>query len=181
MLCKACNKNQATIHYKSNINGKVVEKYLCSECAEKEGIHTKSAFEPIDMMDGFFGKNTDDIFGGLFAGMMNTPSSKSVSEPKVCSLCGMRYSEFLHAGKIGCAECYKTFSSSLGSTIKRIHGNVAHCGKVPEGKKNEISDRRKIEQLKAKLSEAIEKQEYEMAAKYRDEIKEIENKKGDDK
>ena len=38
MLCKSCNKNQATIHYKSNINGKVVEKYLCSECAEKEGI-----------------------------------------------------------------------------------------------------------------------------------------------
>ena len=81
----------------------------------------------------------------------------------------------LHGGKIGCSECYNVFSNSLGSTVKRIHGNVEHCGKVPEGKKSAVSDKKKIEALKSKLNEAIEKQEYEMAAKYRDEIREIEN------
>ncbi len=176
MLCQACKKNEAKIHYKTNINGKIGEMFLCGECAEKKGISNKSSFEPSDVFDGLFGKGTDDIFGGLFAGMMGDTGTKVVSEPKVCPVCGMRFSEFLHGGKIGCGECYNTFSASLNSTVKRIHGNVEHCGKVPEGKKSEISEKKKIEALKAKLSEAIEKQEYEMAAKYRDEIRELENK-----
>ena len=43
----------------------------------------------------------------------------------------------------------------------------------------EISHKRKIDELKTKLADAIEKQEYEMAAKYRDEIKALENKDGE--
>ena len=42
-----------------------------------------------------------------------------------------------------------------------------------------MSEKKKLESLRAKLTEAIEKQEYEMAAKYRDEIREIENKNGE--
>lgn len=149
--------------------------FLCPECAEKEGIAKKSAFKPIDAIDSFLSKETDDIFGGLFAGMVNQAGAKSVAEPKVCPMCGMRFSNFLHDGKIGCAECYKTFSQSLYPTIKRIHGNVGHNGKIPEGKMSEISTKRKITELKDKLQQAISKQEYEMAAKYRDEIKELES------
>lgn len=175
MLCQACKKNEAKIHYKTNINGKVSELFLCGECAEKNGISKKTAFEPVDVFDGLF-KGTDDLFGGLFAGMMGDTGTKVVSEPKVCPVCGMRFSEFLHGGKIGCGECYNTFSTSLNSTVKRIHGNVEHCGKVPEGKQSEISDKKKIESLKASLKDAIEKQEYEMAAKFRDEIRALENK-----
>ena len=176
MLCQACKKKNATVHYKTNVNGKVSELFLCADCAGNAGVVKKPAFEPIEVIDGFFGKGTDDIFGGLFAGMMNDSPAKNVDGQGVCPLCGMRFSEFLHGGKIGCGDCYKTFSSLLMPTVKRIHGNVEHCGKVPEGKKNNISAKRKIEELKAKLQTAIENQEYEMAAKYRDEIKEIENR-----
>lgn len=181
MICGICKSNTATIHYKTNLNGKQTELYLCPECAKKHGIGKKTVFEPIDVIDGFFGKSADDIFGGLFAGMMNDGSEKSINEPAVCKVCGMRFSEFLHGGKIGCAECYNAFSSSLNSTVKRIHGHASHCGKVPEGRKNAMSEKKKLEELRAKLNEAIEKQEYEMAAKYRDEIREIENKNGEGK
>lgn len=175
MICQVCNKNEAKVHYKTNINGKYTELYLCRECAEKKGLAKKTVFEPIEVIDGFFGKSADDIFGGFFAGMMNDSQTKS--EQTACPLCGMRFNEFLHGGKIGCAECYKTFSAPLVSTVKRIHGNVEHCGKIPEGKKSSLSVKKKIEELKTKLNKAIEDQEYEMAAKYRDEIKEIESKK----
>ena len=37
MRCDRCGKNEATFYYKSNINGKVEEKHLCSDCAEKLG------------------------------------------------------------------------------------------------------------------------------------------------
>lgn len=174
MLCQVCSKNKATIHYKSNIGGKSYEKYLCTECAEKQGVSTKNVFEPIDMMDGFFGKS-DDIFGGLFAGLVND-SVKKDRNSGVCPLCGMRFSEFLHGGKIGCSECYKTFKDSLESTIKRIHGNVAHCGKKLCADSEKMAVEKKTEELKKLLQQAIEKQEYEMAAKYRDEIRELEKK-----
>lgn len=179
MICQVCKSNNATIHYKTNLNGNKTELYLCEECAKKHGIAKKTNFEPINVIDGFFGKSTDDIFGGLFAGMMNDASKKSVNEPAVCKVCGMRFSDFLHGGKVGCSECYNVFSSSLSSTVKRIHGHASHCGKIPEGKKNEMSEKKKLESLREKLNRAIENQEYEMAAKYRDEIREIENKNGE--
>lgn len=178
MLCQACNKNNAAVHYKTNINGVVKEKYLCRECAEKHGAAQNEMFPPIDVMDGFFGK-TDDIFGGFFAGMMGEPQTRKSTEHKACPMCGMRYSEFLHEGKIGCSKCYETFAQSLGATIKRIHTNSEHLGKVPEGIKSAFSDKRKIDELRKKLNGAIEAQEYEMAAKYRDEIRELENKGGE--
>ncbi len=175
MLCQNCNKNSATIHYKSNLNGNTAEKYLCSECAEKMGLSKTAAFQPIDLIDGFLGSGSDDIFGSLLAGMMNDNNVKTINEPRVCTKCGMRFSDFLHGGKIGCADCYKTFSSSLGSTIKRLHGKSTHCGKMPEGFAGQNQNKKKIEELRSKLANAIEKQEYEMAAKYRDEIKALEN------
>ncbi len=181
MLCQNCKKNSASVHYKSNVNGNLTEKYLCSACAEKMGISAVPSFQPIELIDGFFGNEKDDIFGGFFAGMINDNAAKSVNEPKVCAKCGMRFSDFLHGGKIGCADCYKTFSASLGSTIKRLHGKVAHCGKMPKGFDEQIGNMKKIEALRIKLEKAIEEQEYEMAAKYRDEIKELENNKREGK
>ena len=178
MICQVCKKRDAVVHYKTNINGNQKELYLCRECAEKNGASQKIFFEPIDVIDGFLGKSSDDIFGGLLAGMMNDLPSKNINEPVACPVCGMRYSDFVHGGKIGCGECYKTFSSKFASTIKRIHGSAEHCGKVPGDKDGKISEKRKIESLKKKLSDAVENQEYELAAKYRDEIKEIENGEG---
>ena len=177
MLCQVCNKNTATIHYKSAINGNTTEKYLCPECAEKAGIGKKT----FKSTDSFFNVADDDIFGSLFAGMMNDSVKKSASTPSVCPMCGMRFSEFLHGGKIGCSKCYETFSASLYPTIKRIHSSAEHMGKIPQGLDKEMSDKKKIELLKSKLNEAIEKQEYEMAAKYRDEIRAIENEGKEEK
>ena len=36
MKCERCNKNEATFHSVTNINGKVSEKHLCNNCAKEE-------------------------------------------------------------------------------------------------------------------------------------------------
>ena len=41
MLCSICNKNKATIHYKTVTNGVAKEMHLCSECAGEMGIGDK--------------------------------------------------------------------------------------------------------------------------------------------
>lgn len=188
MLCQVCKKNGATIHYKSSINGTVSEKYLCSECAAKSGIGEKSKpndmFHTVDIVDSFFDNSADSLFGGLFGEML---SSKKTPSPvtAVCKGCGMRYNEFVQGGKMGCEHCYETFDSLLNPTLKRIHGNTQYCGKTPAGYKKKDNTLEKINMLREKLAKAVEKQEYEQAALYRDEIKALEesakNKDGEEK
>ena len=36
MKCEHCGKNEVTFVYRSNINGQVEEKHLCSDCAENK-------------------------------------------------------------------------------------------------------------------------------------------------
>ena len=37
MICQICGKNLATVHYRSVINGKIREIYMCGECAARGG------------------------------------------------------------------------------------------------------------------------------------------------
>lgn len=178
MICEKCKKNQATFHYKSNHNGKVTEKHLCASCAKDDELFEKqkiATFEPFSL----FENSPDGLLGGFFKNMMDLPDAKPRINDSVCKKCGYRFSDFLNEGKLGCSECYTTFAHLLEPTISKIHGNTKHCGNIPESNvSDETLKKRKIQDLKQKLSDAIEKQEYEMAAKYRDEIKELEGEDG---
>lgn len=179
MLCQMCEKKEATFHYKSNENGHITEKHLCRECAEKAGYlgqESYDIFKPFGMIDNFFEDAGEGMLGGMFGSMLDSSPVKTLRESGVCPMCGMRFSDFLHSGKLGCARCYETFSSSLEPTIKRIHGNVLHTGKCPDGRKEHLAKENKLASLKEKLADAIQKQEYENAAKYRDEIRALEQK-----
>ena len=71
MKCENCGKNEVTFIYQSNINGKVTEKHLCSECAEKLGYTQQIAAHSRSMMQNFFGGSLlgngffDDFFSPM--------------------------------------------------------------------------------------------------------------------
>lgn len=179
MLCQICKKNAATIHYKSNVNGVVNEKYMCNDCASAVGAtekgKNKEVFNTADVVDSFFDNTSDALFGGLFGEMLGSKNSPQPAR-NICKSCGMRYGDFVHKGKFGCEKCYEAFEAYLVPTLKRIHGNTKYCGKTPSGyeKKETVKDR--IEALRELLNKAVENQEYEKAAQYRDEIRELEKK-----
>ena len=54
--------------------------------------------------------------------------------------------------------------------IQDMHFGQKHVGKVPEQSLASLNSRMKLLQLQAALSEAIETEAYEDAAKYRDQI-----------
>lgn len=63
MKCDNCGKNEVTFVYRSNINGKVEERHLCAECAEKLGYTQRVAAQNQRMMQSFFGGGFwDDFF-----------------------------------------------------------------------------------------------------------------------
>jgi protein arginine kinase activator len=84
----------------------------------------------------------------------------------------MTRSEFIRGGMPGCSECYSVFESSMKPLLKKIHSTTTHIGKV-YGEKGSTPES-KVDLLKAQLKEAIANEEYEKAAKLRDEIKEME-------
>lgn len=165
MLCQNCGKNEATTHIKQIINGDMAESHLCSDCASHLGYS--------DMFSGF-GINLSGLFGGLLGDMM--PSVSAGKSPR-CPKCGTSFEEIVRSGKVGCADCYRTFYDKLLPSIQRIHGKIKHSGKVTNSAPVEPAEEtteEKIEKLKAAMNEAVAKQEFETAAKIRDEIKALE-------
>lgn len=165
MLCQNCGKNEASTHIKQIINGDMAESHLCSDCASHLGYS--------DVFSGF-GLNLSGLFGGLLGDMM--PSISAGKSPR-CPKCGTSFEEIVRSGKVGCADCYRTFYDKLLPSIQRIHGKIKHSGKVtnsaPVESKEETTEE-KIEKLKIAMNEAVAKQEFETAAKIRDEIKALE-------
>lgn len=166
MLCQNCGRNEATTHIKQIINGDMAESHLCSDCAARLGYS--------DVFSGF-GLNLSELFGG-FLGDAAIPSLAS-GTPLRCPKCGTSFNEIARAGIVGCADCYRTFYDRLLPTIQRIHGGSAYAGKIgaasPSIRKKETREE-KIEKLKKEMNEAAVKQDFENAAKIRDEIKKLE-------
>jgi protein arginine kinase activator len=90
-----------------------------------------------------------------------------------CPQCGFTHADFKKSGRLGCSECYKTFSEGLGSLLKSMHKGTRHVGKVPENlrTKRDLADQ--MNSLQKKLAKAIETESFEQAAQLRDEIKQL--------
>lgn len=169
MICQVCGKKTATTHIKTIVNGKLTEYHLCSDCAAEKGY--KNLFGGLSMDFG-------NMLGGLIGG-----GRQSVQVQR-CEKCGSTFAEISKTGKLGCAECYKTFRSQLIPVIQRVHGTTAHKGKTPGSSALTIPQHNTqllpikesvLDEKKRELRQAIEAQEFERAATLRDEIKEMES------
>lgn len=159
MLCNECGKNEATVHVTQIINGNKTESHLCEECAKKNQSILNSNF----------------TMENLFSAMLNNTYNASAYVPtKVCKKCGMTYEEFRNKGKFGCNECIDTFKQRIMPVVKNIQGYEKHTGKIPLRAGGNYRIQKDIEKLKAELKSAIEKEEYENAAKLRDKIRHME-------
>jgi protein arginine kinase activator len=88
----------------------------------------------------------------------------------------MTFNDIRQTGKLGCSECYKVFEQELEPTLRRIHGNSQHIGKIPSRGGEKVLLRKQMDNLKTQLQEAVNREEYEKAAGIRDNIKDMENK-----
>lgn len=174
MLCDICAKAQATVHLTEIIDEKMTELHLCEECAQKKGAQMESHFGLADLLAGLA-----DL-GGQFT------TTKKETKIK-CPRCGLTYEDFKKVGRLGCGECYTAFKEALLPLLKRIHGSTQHYGKspkklmkspkIPKPPKAAKEKKDGLQELKDRLQQAIQKEEFEEAAKLRDMIKEMEQKK----
>ena len=169
MLCENCKKRTATVFYNENINGRARSYSLCGECAAK--LREKGDLQDVtSMLDSFanpFSNLHDNVFGPIFG----IPTVKAASEEKKCPACGSVYSEIAKSGKVGCPDCYATFHSELSRLIGSVHGTTSHTGQAPARHRAKQARDEQLSRLRRELQSAIEKEDYESAAKLRDEIR----------
>ncbi|MFU0826366.1 MAG: DNA methylase [Lachnoclostridium sp.] len=173
MLCSKCKKNEAKIYYTEIINGQKTEQHLCEECAaEYTSFPMGTAFMDQELT---LGSLLSSILGNYYN---NNPHGTGQTEKEIsCDGCGMTYSEFMKEGRFGCAKCYDSFQKILERSIKNIQGSDTHTGKKPKGFETKtqklVKELSEIDKLTIKLQDAIEKEEFEEAAKLRDRIREL--------
>lgn len=154
MTCDHCHDRPATMVITQNVEGKSVKVYLCEICAIEN--------------EAYLAQNNpfQQFMGAVF-------EQKSNQETKTikCPNCGMSIEEFRKSSKIGCYLCYHTFEGYFKSIFKQIHGSTRHVGKRPEKLDKKLKKISQLNSLQLLLQEAISIEDYEKAAKLRDEIR----------
>ncbi len=164
MQCDICHKKKATVHLTEIVDEQMTELHLCEECAREKSVQMEQQFGLADLLAGL----TDF-----------SKQNKSVEKVKlVCSKCGLSYEDFRKFGRLGCSGCYPSFRDHLGVLLKRIHGSNRHLGKAPV-KMSKATQKAvySAKDLKEQLKKAIDMEQFEEAAKIRDKIRELEQKK----
>lgn len=159
MKCDNC-ANNATVHLTEIKNGKKIEKHLCEQCAAaSEGLPVKS-HTPINE---------------LLTNFVMAHSGLAKAEAAACDHCGITWAEFRQSGLLGCEHDYSAFERDLTPLLQRAHeGATHHIGKVPARRGGSGVPARKtvdLSRLKKELQRAVEAEDYERAAKLRDQIR----------
>jgi protein arginine kinase activator len=162
MKCEICGLKDAVIHIRQIQKDLVHELHICEECAQEKGLIREEESElPIA-----------NLLSGLLEGKDVTGA---VDVKEACSRCGMKASEFRKQGKLGCPECFRAFEKDVRAIVSQMAARPRHTGKVPQTLVIEQSAGSEGEGLRDELREAVEREEYELAARLRDRLRELES------
>ena len=165
MLCMLCQKKEARVHLTDVRDGKIRKVDLCEDCAKAKNIEDPAGFALADLLLGL----------GASEGLTATAAEGG---DLACPGCGFTQADFKKSGRLGCPTCYDTFKDGLSGILKTMHKGTRHTGKVPRALAvgREIQDR--IKSLQHNLEEAVAVEDYEKAARLRDQIKELKENPG---
>ena len=154
-LCEDCGANPATVHLTRIVNETTIVSHLCEECSRKKGLSI-----------------TGSSITGSSISITSEGPMQAVQPEKdsVCPRCQLSFSEFKSKGWLGCSDCYRHFEKDIDSLLMQVHGSTVHKGKLYRRGGPHGLDVKDMKRLRGELSEAIEKEEFELAALIRDTI-----------
>lgn len=159
LICQRCNQAKATVHITDTIPEQR-EQHLCEACAQKEGVIVKPHPTTNEILQQFLKQKT----------------AISDAQDLTCDQCGVTFHEFQVSGHLGCPNDYVSFKPLLGPLIERAHaGATRHVGKVPTSAGAAAKKQTGLFRLRKQLEDAIGEENYERAARVRDQIQQMES------
>jgi protein arginine kinase activator len=160
--CGRCSK-PAVLHITEIREGDVQALHLCEGCA-KEYLSTSEAGGP----------PTETAV----AESPGDSAESSEVDQQTCPSCGITFKEFRSQGRLGCPHDYIAFQSELMPLLENIHGETQHVGKAPKRAPQASQHQFKLVRLRSLLKAAVDEEQYEEAARLRDEIQQVESDLG---
>lgn len=142
MLCENCGKKEATSIFMPPNENKI--RYLCGECYKK--INSENELD-------------------LFA----YNQTKSILATKVCSNCGLTFSEFEKSGLFGCEDCYKCFDEYIKKYFLQNFKEQKYLGKKP----NAFYVESEIKNLENLIEHCLKNGDYQKATIYGKELERL--------
>ena len=166
MICENCKERPASVIItQESMNGSI-ERQLCEKCAfHTQTFHFDPNQEPLSIQQflSHWFSGTD-----LFQAQQQTRGEPIAGME--CPSCHLTFQKFLDIGKFGCATCYDTFRGRLPHVLRKLHsGHSSHVGKIPVSFNELYAVKKKIEEIRIKMKEAVEAEHFEEAAALRDE------------
>lgn len=161
MKCTNCGKNNAVNHYRYEVNGKVTEAHLCADCARELQPEREFAARSREMFgdmfsDSFFGESLFDRrpMGGLLESFFGRDPFESFLSPFTM---------------LGAPRIEIRFPEAEKNAADGVKEDT-NAQVDPE-----LSKKRRINALREQMKKAAEEENYEEAAKLRDELRKAES------
>lgn len=163
--CDHCNQ-PATNHSVEIVKGQKIVKHLCEQHAAQEAAQVVGTgggkalqHKPVSELLTTFVK----------------AQSGATSVDIACEECGLTFAQFKESSLLGCPTCYKAFEAPLNPLLERAHeGMNHHLGKVPRRAGTGEQRQAALQRMRKQLDEAVASEDYERAARLRDEIQRVE-------
>jgi protein arginine kinase activator len=163
MQCQICHEKTATIHLTEISNGTRTEVHFCEQCAVQQGVSAAGQI------------SVNELLSNLLASQPSDEELAGSSPDITCPNCSMSLKKFQKHGVLGCPNDYVVFEKALLPLIEKAHcGKTRHCGKVPSRVPAETRQKIEYSSLKEELQAAIQREDYEAAARLHEKINQLE-------
>jgi len=158
----SCKQQLASVKLTKLVKGTVEELYLCQDCASKHSPYQKKITQPA----------LDEILAKIL-GQSAEGAAKPTQNDVTCSTCGLPFGSYRETLLLGCSDCYESFAKQLQADLRKFHGSTSHTGRVPNDAPASVTVRRNPQDLQKRLQDAVKAEDFELAAKLRDELRSV--------
>ena len=154
--CERCS-SPATVHITEVLGeAKFEEHHVCEQCFKQYNLESQGKGKALTAEAA-----TADLDDALFG-------------QQECPDCGIKFVDFRNSHRLGCSRDYQVFHAELMPLLENIHGDTRHCGKTPRRYPQTKKAEAELLQLRQRLKRAVEREDYEEAARLRDQIRMVE-------
>lgn len=158
MLCQLCHVQEASVYLIESVENTRTTLHICESCAQKRHVGevlNKSAL----------------VWQQLLASFSAADAGLDPLRPeRSCPYCGLTTTQFRQSGRLGCEQCYDIFRESLLPLVRQFHQADEHRGRSgPTPVETQVS--LEIRELREKIQKAVSEEDYELAARLRDQLK----------
>lgn len=193
-LCEDCGQSDAVCTVAVMMGSQVMHRRLCQACMAKASMSiatgnlgsvlgaimaaARNAAQAAQAQQGNQAQQTDQAkqhqaMPGARPQPGQTELPELPGEAQACPQCGMAYADFRREGRLGCAACATAFRQTLLAALSKNGSVPQHTGRKPLMSRDAVQSRARQVELQRQMDEAIACEDYETAARLRDEIREM--------